>query len=428
MKIGKETIKGLVQRDLATGRYYYWYPDPRERAAKWPSKPLGTDIVVAITAAKKINAEVAAWRSGGAKPAIVKQHIAKQDFRHVLRRYTAEVLSKKSANTQRVDRTALNRLEAWAGAKPWRWIDRARVRTLRDTLMAGVELNGPGHAPVFHLLTTLRKILAWWIKDQDLENSWRNPAAEFDLPAPAPRDQIWTPEAQAAVIAAATAKGLHSIALAFRIATYTGQRQADVLSLTRSQWREITLRQLDNDLAAWDALKSDHGPDAGKVMGIYVRQGKTKKWIGIPVEGDMRVAIEAAIAAGIERARKTGNLASAQLIVQDNSGEPWKQRYFSEKFDETRASAREKAIDSGDDVLLDQLEGLEFRDLRRTCIVTLGQIGLNDYQIASMSGHTQATIKKILEVYMPRTEAAAGRAVVARIGDRKPPAPKAENG
>lgn len=67
--------------------------------------------------------------------------------------------------------------------------------------------------------------------------------------------------------------------------------------------------------------------------------------------------------------------------------------------------------------LAERLEGLQFRDLRRTCIVALGVLGLNDYQIASITGHKQETIKRILEVYMPRTEAAAARGVVARIGD-----------
>jgi hypothetical protein len=76
------------------------------------------------------------------------------------------------------------------------------------------------------------------------------------------------------------------------------------------------------------------------------------------------------------------------------------------------------AIIRGDDDLAERLADLQFRDLRRTCIVTLGQLGLNDYTIGSISGHKQETIKKILEVYMPRTIAAAGRGVVARIGQR----------
>jgi hypothetical protein len=414
MKIGKETIAGLTQKNTAGGLRYYWEPNPKQRAAGWKTLALGMDASAAITGAKRRNDEIGQWQTGGAKPRQVKAFVKKASFGAVLDRYERDVLANKSANTQRVDKTAVARLRYWAGEHPFHWINRARVRALRDGMMAAATIDGPGHAPAFHLLTTLRKICGWWINEADLKVP--NPAADFALPAPAPRFQIWDQDAQAAFLEAADALGRHSIALAFVLAKYIGQREADILAVDRSRWREIGLQQLDGDHALYAALAGSTGPDAGKVMGIHVQQQKTRVWVGVPIEGDMRAMIEAAIAADVARDRDAAALRRRPLIVNESTGRKWGQSDFIHTFGEIRDSAWAVAIIRGDDDLAERLADLQFRDLRRTCIVTLGQLGLNDYTIGSISGHKQETIKKILEVYMPRTIAAAGRGVVARIG------------
>lgn len=417
MKIGKETIKGLTQRTIASGVAYYWQPDPRERKAGWPSKALGNDLARAIAAAREINGQVTGWKAGGATPRQIDRFSAPQTFGALLDRYERAVLANKSANTRRVDATSIKLLREWAGKHPAKWITRARVKALRDAMMQGVELDGPGHSRAFHLLTTLRKILSWWIKEDDLE--LKNAANEFGLRAPTPRDQIWTAPAQAYLREAAIGTDQPSIELAFDIATYIGQRQEDIVTLARSRWREISLAQLGHDDRLYDALKSDHGPNAGKVMGIYVRQGKTSRWVGIPIEGTLRDRIEAAIAATLKRAKDEQTVPPAALIIKDGTFRAWELDDFRHTFSELRDTAWLLAFCDGEHELADEIAELQFRDLRRTCIVTLGQLGLNDYQIASITGHTQATIKRILEVYMPRTEAAAASAVVARLGDHQ---------
>lgn len=65
------------------------------------------------------------------------------------------------------------------------------------------------------------------------------------------------------------------------------------------------------------------------------------------------------------------------------------------------------------------LAPLQLRDLRRTCIVQLGRLGLSDAQVAALSGHRLETTKRILETYMPRDTQMAGSAIVARIGDAR---------
>lgn len=420
MKIAGKTVKGFVVKTLASGSTYYgWEPTPLQRKAGWKSFKLDArDLGHAIQLCEEQNAKVAQWRTTGAAPAHVARYTAPNTFGSVLDRYERAVLAHKSANTQRVDRPAIAMLRRWAGDKPARYITRARVKALRDAMMRElkVELDGPGHSTVFHLMTTLRKILGWWIDEADL--GIPNPADRFGIPAPAPRDQIWERDAQLLMHEACAALGAPSIALAFDIATYTGQRQADVLTIPRSKWQEITLAQLGHDQRLYDALKGDHGPDAGKVMGIYVKQGKTKRWVGVPIEGELRDRIEATIAATLKAAKATNTVPPAEIIVNDAHGRAWGQSDFIHTFGEIRDAAATVATLEGNDELAERLATLQFRDLRRTCIVTLGQLGLNDYQVASITGHSQATIKRILEVYMPRTEAAAASAVVARIGDQ----------
>lgn len=420
MKIGKERIKGLTQKPLASGITYVWEPNPRERKAGWRTLTLGPDLPAAIAAANKRNGEIDTWKSGGARPPAVRQFNKAQTFGHVLDCYERDVLAKKRESTRRVDGVAIRRLRLWAGQHPWRWINRARVKALRDGRLTTV-----GHAGAFHELTTLRKILGWWIDENDLQ--WQNPAARFGLEALPPRTQLWEPDAQAAFIAAAKALNLPTIALAFRIATYTGQRESDVLSLTRAKWKETSARELDlkEDSDEYRRLASDHGPDAGKVMGIRLRQAKTGQWIGTPVEGTLRDEIEAIIEQAVERARKQGITGAIHLVSRDGDGQRWKQRHFIDKFSDVRTKAIKTAQEAGDTELAERLATLQFRDLRRTCIVMLGQLNLNDYIIASITGHKQATIKRILETYMPRNIAAAARGVIARIGPEESPPAKA---
>ncbi|WJY17636.1 hypothetical protein QQS45_08230 [Alteriqipengyuania flavescens] len=85
------------------------------------------------------------------------------------------------------------------------------------------------------------------------------------------------------------------------------------------------------------------------------------------------------------------------------------------RFAEIRAAAADLARKDGGEVLAKELQPLWFGDTRRSCVVFLGELGLDDAAIAAITGHQLTTIKKILETYMPRTEGMAARAVVARI-------------
>jgi hypothetical protein len=269
------------------------------------------------------------------------------------------------------------------------------------------EQGGIGHHPAFHVLERGR-ILWRWFMDEELATA--NPFERFGLSKPAPRQVYWEERHLSAFAAAARKIAAPSVAAAIEIGYYFGQREADNLALPLTAWREIPRTKFRADPAVWDTLASEAttGPDAGTVMGIYVRQGKTKRWVGIPAEGEARKLIEAQIAI----ARQTGR--TTILGDERNGGAPWDQRTFIDRFAEVRAQAAGTAREAGDTMLAEELDGLWYGDLRRSCVVYLGELGMDDPAIAAITGHSLATVKAILEIYMPRTEGMAGRAIAAR--------------
>lgn len=66
------------------------------------------------------------------------------------------------------------------------------------------------------------------------------------------------------------------------------------------------------------------------------------------------------------------------------------------------------------------LEGLQFRDIRRTAMVRMAEAGATAIEIAGVSGHAIDHTQRILETYIPRS-AAMGRAAILKLetGDRK---------
>jgi hypothetical protein len=418
VKIGKERIAGLTQKNTAGGLRYYWEPNPAQRKAGWKTITLPIELSDAIATAKKRNDDIANWKEGGARPKAIQRYVKRTNFGHVLARYRAEKLVKLGAETQKVDKYAIDRLEQWAGDQAISYVTRARVRALRDAMCPGGP-GTPGHHPAYATLKKGRAIFAWAMAEME-ESVTSNPFENFGLPAPDPRQVVWEPDDVTAFCEMADELGWHSIGLAVRIGTYTGQREGDILKLTTADWREVTLRQLRFDKELYAQLASDHGPNAGKVMGIRVLQSKGKRWIGTPIEGELRDEMETAIAAAKQRnqGKEIAEIAKARILIKETNGKPWEQKDFIRHVKTVRDAAIQRARKLGDVARAERLDALQFRDLRRTCVVTLGELGLDDAGISAITGHTLATIKKILEVYMPRTEAMAARAVVARIGPK----------
>lgn len=186
-----------------------------------------------------------------------------------------------------------------------------------------------------------------------------NPAQRFEQLNTRPRDQIWTHIQEQAFLAKAHELGMPSIGLGFSLGVYTAQRLGDVLRLPWSKF------------------------DGDWINGV--RQGKTGVILDVPVLTPLRSSLFAAPRRGT-------------LILTTEEGRSYKQDHFQHRF-------RRVADEAG-------CQGLQFRDLRRTAVVRMGEAGLDATQIAQITGHTYDHTLKILETYLPRKRELAAKAAM----------------
>lgn len=408
--VGKKNTAGITS--------WYWQPSATLARAGWKPVALGKDMSAAIKAAEKRNDEVEAWKSGGARPRDVKKRERLGTFAHLLQRYEKEVIEGKKPNgarliaesTARTYRTSLKKLEAWAGPFPIAYITPQRVKALRNAMMD--PKTGIGHHAAHQALKLGRQVFSF-AESEDIIAKGSNPFGNFNLAAPPPREQVWSPPAREAMIFAAYDMGMPSMALAIMLGFATGQREEDYLAATQNQY--VILQPHDMQPEDYRTLQAI-APD-GVVRGLRIRQQKTRAWVAVPVVGNVRWAIEN----NIENARAAG---ATTILLDDTrrtdtgaiatyhgkAGQTRFQRDFAEIRDWAAAIARSEG-NEGSPELAEELEQIQFRDLRRTCVVYLGELGMDAHLIAGVTGHDIDETQKILKTYMPRTTARAARAI-----------------
>ncbi len=401
-------IPFLVARKNKDGSTnYYWQPSATLAAAKWQPQPLGKDEAAAIDAARAINKQVDQWKDGQAQPNIRARAAdgtlarAVADYRRAVIEGTKPDGSPRIApTTAKTYSSALNRIEAWGGKHPLAYITRQRVRALRD----GMLKSGLGEHGAHTTLKLGRQLFSWLIDEGRWEQG-KNPFESFGMAAPDPRETIWSPGARELIIATADAQGFPSIALAVMLGYAIGQREGDILKITVPKWVAIPEHKMQpEDYAVLAAAAHDGIP-----RGMRVRQGKTNAWVEVPVTGEVRRRVEANIA----RAKDAGRF---DLIMDDTrgnaayAGESGTTR-FQRDFAGIREEAAARAEATGDEALAAEIRTLQFRDLRRTCVVYLGELGLEDHLIAAITGHDIDETRRILRTYMPRTTGRAARAI-----------------
>lgn len=427
------TILYLVTKPGRNGvTRHYWQPSAALRRAGWQPVTLGTDQHAAIAAARRLNEQVEQWQAGGlpvapqgrtgAGKAAVRRHQARGTVGALIDGYrSSPAWAALKANTRRTYDDALGIVERWAGDAPVASISRKRVQTFKAGLSQPAEKGGPLRLTRAATVMRVARTLFKWGQDNDLVGE--NPFTNAGVVTPPPRWQVWSPEARAALTAAAldpaTANSVtyppeHSLIAAMVLGFAIGQREGDLLRLQQSQYVEVPAYKMDADVHA--RLAQLH--DGGRVMAIRIRQGKTARWIEVPVIGEARHAVETAIA----RARAAG---CTTILIDERTGRPWSENAgahrFQRRFAECRARAIIAAQKAGSDALATELQDLQFRDLRRTAVVFLGELGLADQLISAITGHKLETVKKILETYMPRNTAMAARAIsLSHYRDARP--------
>jgi len=429
------TIQFLTNRPGKHGRpRWYWQPSAALKRAGFKLVALGQDEAAAIDAARRLNDQVAQWKAGGQPVTPKGQAVPVAKFTprgtvgDLIDKYRRERLPGLAANTQREYGSKLRLIETWAADAALTDITRARVQKFKDGLLQPPTKGAP---PMLNraagTLRVLRTLFAF-AEDADMIPPGSNPAVRSGIETPAPRHQVWSPDARAAVIAAAlepvTTGGQHfppdhSLAVAITLGFAIGQRQADVLKLGQSQYVEIPRhKMLAHDWQQLAAMAED-----GRVMGIRLRQGKTRRWVEVPVVGDTRAMIDASIA----RARTAG---ATTILIDERTDRPWTDKAGQGRFQRRLLDAKERAITAatkaGNTLLADELAELQFRDLRRTAVVFMGELGISDQGISAITGHKLETVKKILETYMPRTTAMAATAIAMSQARLVRPGQKAE--
>lgn len=214
-----------------------------------------------------------------------------------------------------------------------------------------------------------RKVLRL-VMDQAVALGWRetNPCDGIRLKVPKSRAEIWEQVDVDAYVAAAMAPGHHtehrrSIALIILLEWEIGQRLSDVRAFRPG---------------------AEYDSDAGV---FRFHQSKTDSYVTVPISQSLRELLNEAA---------DGKLF---LFTNEKSGKA----YTGERLSKTFAWVRTAAVKAGARPLL-------LRWLRHSCVVQLARAGCTIPEIAAITGHSHASVSKILDVYLPRDNEVAWNA------------------
>ncbi|OEJ63871.1 tyrosine-type recombinase/integrase [Magnetovibrio blakemorei] len=347
-------IRHFVSKKQKSGHVlYYWQPTNMLRKNGFLPRRLNDDLETAKLEAKTLNRELDTWRNGGAEPIekILQKGSLLSDVIDTY--YKDPVFTSKAHATQRIYTQCLDRIDSWAGDQPINTISRGNIINFHRTLYA----KKPAFA---NAIGRQMRILFEFAYDRGIIDS--NPARRIKMPSRPPRDQVWSVDDQDKFIKAAEDMAYPSMGLAVLLAVSTAQRQGDILKLCWSQF----------DQAANE---------------IRLKQGKTGKWVAVPILPELRSALEKA------------SVKNEFIVSSEATDKAYRPDHFRHLF---------KKITNAADI-----EGLQFRDLRRTAIVRMGEAGISTTCITAVSGHDIGHCERILETYMPRNSDMAREAISA---------------
>lgn len=381
---------------------HYWHPGPGLRKLGWRSERVPLDWAnyqdeialeaAAIARCRELNQQARTAREdrilAGVRPPV---SVTQRNLGDLISVYRAsDNFRAKAPATQRGYRQCLTKLETWGADVPVRAIGSLQVQRLKAGLSA---------TPAFAnaVVRVLRLVLEFGRR-----NGWIqiNPALRPDLTNSRPTGLIWPRAAIEPFVAAADQLGLHSVGTAVLLNEWLGQREGDVLRLSRNVLRNGTL---------------------------WVRQGKTGAGVALPVDLVphlvRRLEEEAARVAAHQvdedkaRARLgvTAEVLPLTILVCERTRLPWGVHHFRHAFAEVRSEAAKThpsfEIDhlmpgrdmAHPDAFKVKMTSLTFMRLRHTAVTRLGEAECDDGLISTISGHSRATVSQILERYMVRT-------------------------
>lgn len=217
-----------------------------------------------------------------------------------------------------------------------------------------------------HARKTMRLVM-----DQAVALDWRkdNPVAGIRLKsAGRSKAAVWEHADVNAYVAAGESLGYASISRIILLEWEIGQRLGDVRGFR-------------------PGMEYDAGAGAFRFW-----QDKTDSWVTVEISPRLRELLAAA--AGDE-----------QLFMFRN--ERTGKAYTEERLSKTFAWVRNAAVKAG-------ARPLQLRWLRHSCVVQLARAGCEVPEIAAITGHSHASVAKMLDVYLPRDSEVARNAQVKR--------------
>ncbi len=229
-----------------------------------------------------------------------------------------------------------------------------------------------------------------------------NPALRAGRVEQLPRTELWSPEDEERFMRGAK----WELQLAMMLLLYTVQRPSDMLAMSLAQ---VTER--------------------GGRLWIGLRQRKTKALVDVPVHARLEPLLRDRMARRIVRQDKKDGEVVSTLLVPSPKGFNWLYRNFARSWDaqQRRAAlrlARELlATGMAKDEVRTELRDRhrQRRDMRRTGIVRLAEVGATTPQIAAISGHAIDYCQRIIDTYLPRrSEVALGGIEAWERQERQP--------
>jgi hypothetical protein len=402
-------------RRTKDGRTIYdWNPSPRLRRLGHKRIIIGpVDLATACKRAIEINETL----TEAQLPAPAARPVAPFTFRELSRRFQESGDFPPAESSRKEYRSRLNFLERWLTLKngesvPVRAISEEIVQDLRNELVA----DGRRHRTA-GILRVLRIVLGYARRQRFIA---ANPTAQdLRIPEPGKRRHRFFHDDIPWLERAAGLLHHEHVKLASVLGFYTMQREADILATTRFRMSPI------RDISA-EARRALAGAD-GHVLGITLIQEKTDVPVAIPLAPLARTAIETCL-----RGRKSGGVEGTYLIKDPNkpdAREECAEWRLQRDFRETRELAAKLAMQAAEDARLlqnhDEADALEqlaarlrkgqYRDLRRSGMCWMRDLGVSIALIAAISGHSIEQTQKILDTYLPRDTRAAAEGMAIAV-------------
>lgn len=334
-------LKGLncTRKRLADGSeriyFYAWKGGPQ-----LPGKPGSAEFMAAYNAA--VTAKVAA--PAGILKSVILRYQDSAEFGQLAERTKADY------------RKHLDAIELEFGSFPIAGLTNKRSRVIFSEWKDGLAKKSLRQAD--YAWTVFARCLSWalargMVDANPLERGGR-------LYRGSRVESVWTDDEEARLLAVASPQ----MALAFMLATWTGQRQGDLLRLT---W------------TAYDGTK------------IRLRQRKTGARVVIPVAAPLKALLDA-------------TPRRSPLVLMQRDGKPWTEEGFRSSWKKTLAKAG--------------IEGRTFHDVRGTAVTRLALAGGSVPEISAVTGHSLRDVDAILDAHYLHRDPQLAESAISKLERR----------